>query len=107
MRDAAVEVEVGPRLLPFNDKHLPGKTANRATEARVDIRAMGFWTRQQNTFFNVRVTHPKANLLTVAEAKRQLEKNDRERESTPSIGKFSLHWSFLHTERLAVRVHGC
>ena len=50
MRDTVSEVEVEPQLLHFNDEHLPGKTANRATEAWVDIRAMGFGMRQQNTF---------------------------------------------------------
>ena len=51
MRDAVAKVEVEPSLLPYDDENLPGKSANRATEAHLDSRAMGFWTHQQNAFF--------------------------------------------------------
>ena len=40
----------------------------------------GFWTRQQDAFFDVRVTHPKANVLTVKEVQRQLEKIEQEKK---------------------------
>ena len=35
--------------------------ANRAPDARLDIRARGFWKRQRSAFFDVRVCHPNAD----------------------------------------------
>ena len=37
---------------------LPGRSANTSADARLDIRARGFWRRGQNSFFDVRVTNP-------------------------------------------------
>ena len=51
-------------LLPYDGEDLNGRTANRSQEARFNIRARGFWTRQQDAFLDVRVTHPKASLLS-------------------------------------------
>ena len=72
MSEVVRDVETEPRLLPLDGESLTGATANRATEARLDIRARGFWTRQQDAFFDVRVTHPKASLLSRSEALGQL-----------------------------------
>ena len=35
--------------------------ANKAPDARLDIRARGFWAREQSAFFDVRVCHPNAD----------------------------------------------
>ena len=56
MREVVSDVEVEPQLLPYTDEHLEGRTTNRSPEVRVDIRAGGFWTRQQDAFFDIRVT---------------------------------------------------
>ena len=66
------DVEQELALLPLSGEDLPGATTNRADAARADIRARGFWTRQQNAFFDVRVTHPKASLLSCREVRSQL-----------------------------------
>ena len=50
MKDVLQDAEVDQRLLPYQGEDLVGKTANRASEARLDIRAKGFWTRQQEAF---------------------------------------------------------
>ena len=71
------DVELEPRLLPLTDESLPFRTCNRDAEARVDIRARGFWTRQQEAFFDVRVTHPKASLLSRSEVRSQLLSHER------------------------------
>ena len=60
LQSIAHDVEIEPVLLPFEGENLPGRTANRSTAARLDIRARSFWTRQQDAFFDVRVTNPKA-----------------------------------------------
>ena len=65
------DVELEPRLLPLTDEYLPFRTCNRDAEARVDIRARSFWVRQQEAFFDVWVTHPKASLLSHSEVTSQ------------------------------------
>ena len=66
MRDVLHDVEGEPRLLPFANEDLSGRTVRRSTEACLDIRARCFCTRQQDALFDARVTHPKASLLSVA-----------------------------------------
>ena len=78
--DVVPDVEVEPRLLPLDGEVLAGRTANRSAEARLDIRAGGFWTRQQDAFFDVRVTHPKASLLSRSEALGQLRTSELEKK---------------------------
>ena len=80
MQDAIHDVEVEPTLLPYDREDLHGRSSNRSTEARADIKARGFWTRQQEAFFDIRVTHPKANLLSSSEVFRQLSNNEREKK---------------------------
>ena len=46
----------------------------------MDIRANGFWTRQQEAFFDIRITHPKANLSTLDDVKKQLTAHEREKK---------------------------
>ena len=80
MRSVFREVETEPQLLPYAEKDLSGKTANRAPEARLDLKVKSFWTRDQAAFFDVRVTHPKSSLQTLPELQRQLERNEREKK---------------------------
>ena len=74
------DVETEPVLLPHEGEDLPGCTANRSREARLDIRAQGFWSRQQDAFFDVRVTHPKASLLSRSEVLRQLSRHESQKK---------------------------
>ena len=75
------DVEVEPVLLPFENESLRYKSANRSTEARLDIKVRGFWTRQQEAFFfDIRVTHPKAELLTLSDIQAQLVRNEQEKK---------------------------
>ena len=46
----------------------------------MDIRVQGFWTRQQKAFFDIRVTYPKADLLTRSQTYAQLERNGHEKK---------------------------
>ena len=72
IRSVVHDVEIEPTLLPYEGKDLVGRTANKSQAAPVDICAYGFWTRQQDAFFDVRVTNPKADLHTVTGYRRQL-----------------------------------
>ena len=58
-----------------------GRGANTAPDARPDIHARGFWSRQGSTFFDARVCHPNAESykdLTPQQIYRQHE-NEKER----------------------------
>ena len=50
-------VEIEPRLQPLDNERLHLRSAVTSSEARLDIRAGGFWSRGVTAFFDVRVTH--------------------------------------------------
>ena len=53
-------VKSEPPLLPLTGENIVPLSANRCDDARADIRATGFWGRQQCALFDVRVFHPNA-----------------------------------------------
>ena len=50
-------MEIEPRLQPLDNERLHLRSAVTSSEARLDIKAGGFWSRGVTTFFYVRVTH--------------------------------------------------
>ena len=52
--------EIEPELLPWSGEELHGRTTSWSNEARLDIRAWGFWNRVQQAFFDIRVFDPNA-----------------------------------------------
>ena len=56
---ACSDVEVEPVLQDITEEQL-SRGSNRARDARLDIRACGFWDPQSSAFFDVRVFHPNA-----------------------------------------------
>ena len=53
------EVCIEPHLQPLTRESPSYSTANVEENARLDVRARGFWVlRQQSVFFDVRVFHP-------------------------------------------------
>ena len=50
-------VEVEPRLQPLDNERFNIRSAVTSLEARLDIKAGGFWSRRITAFFDVRVTH--------------------------------------------------
>ena len=53
------DVETEPALQPITREHLPASTI-QGDDARLDVRARGFWRKGQNAFFDVRVTNANA-----------------------------------------------
>ena len=53
-------VATEPRLQPLSGESMTHRTAITTDEARLDIRARGFWTAAQDAYFDVRVFHPNA-----------------------------------------------
>ena len=57
--DICHNVETEPVLQPVTDERLTYRTANIEDGARLDIKAQGFWGKdEQRAFFNVRVFNP-------------------------------------------------
>ena len=54
-------VATEPRLQPLNGESLSLRSAITTDEARLDIRARGFWSVAQDAYFDVRVFHPNAS----------------------------------------------
>ena len=50
-------MEIEPRLQPLDNERLHLRSAVTSSEARLDIKAGGFWSRGVTAFFDVRVTH--------------------------------------------------
>ena len=80
LSEAVRDVETEPRLWPLSGEDLPYATADRIDEARLDIRARGFWTMQQDAYCDVRVTHPKASVLSGPEVLNQLRAHERQKK---------------------------
>ena len=57
-----VDVESEPHLSTLSGESFPLRSANKEDEARLDMKALGFWRRGKTAFFDVRVTH--VNSLT-------------------------------------------
>ena len=51
LTEVCTDVEKEPQLQPLTSETILPRSANKQEEARVDIRAKGFWNRQQNAFF--------------------------------------------------------
>ena len=49
---------VEPSLQPLNGENFLYRSANTDSEARLDVKARGFWNRGQDAFFDVRVFNP-------------------------------------------------
>ena len=47
-----LNVVIEPRLQPLDGENFQLRTANREDEARLDVRATGFWSRVQEAFFD-------------------------------------------------------
>ena len=80
---------IEPVLQPLNGEIFQHRTANLQSEARVDIRTNGFWSRGQEAFFDVRVFHPNASsyrtkdlaaLYSLHEGSKKREYGERIRE---------------------------
>ncbi len=56
--EVCTDVSLEPRLQPLSGEALPS-SANKEDEARLDVKARGFWNNDgQDAFFDVRVFHP-------------------------------------------------
>ena len=73
-------VATEPRLQPLSGESLSHRSAITTDNARLDIRARGFWSAAQDAYFDVRVFHPNApsnssRTIKAAYKKHEDEKN--------------------------------
>ena len=61
LNEVCSDVVKEPPLQQLSGEVILPRTANCQDDARLDIRAKGFWNRQQDAFFDVRVFHPNAH----------------------------------------------
>lgn len=54
-------MEVEPRLIPLDNEHFDLRSTNTSQEARLDVKAGGFWSKGVTAFFDVRITHVNSN----------------------------------------------
>ena len=73
------DVETEPHLQPITSEQLPRSTIT-SDNARLDIRARGFWRRGQNSFFDVRVTNADAASQRNSTVKSVLKKHEQEKK---------------------------
>ena len=61
LTEVCKDVNIKPQLLPLTGETFNNRTANSSNEATVDITSRGFWVRDQQAFFDVRVFDQNAN----------------------------------------------
>ena len=73
------DVETEPPLQTLSNEHLP-RSANTSANARLDVRARGFWRRGQNAYFDIRVTNASAASQINAPLHSILKKHEAEKK---------------------------
>ena len=74
------DLQVEPVLQNISGERLSGGS-NRAPDAKLDIRARGFWESQRSAFFDVRVCHPNADSYKDLELRQvyKIHENEKKR----------------------------
>ena len=78
LSDVCSEVIKEPRLQPLSGEHLH-PSANQEDEARLDIRARGFWSECQDAFFDVRVFFPHASSYSATRLSSLYKQHERQK----------------------------
>ena len=80
LKSVVHDVEKEPGLQPVVNKVGYLRTAKLEDDARLDIRARGFWRHGQNAFFDVRVTNADSNSQQDTTLKAILQKHELEKK---------------------------
>ena len=74
------DVEIEPALFPLQNEVMPTGTIT-GDEARLDVRARGFWRRGQNAYFDVCVTNASAKSQSTQSVKSVLTKHEKRKKN--------------------------
>ena len=74
------DVTTEPPLQPLSGEDLDEISAITGDEARLDVRARGFWQTGQNAFFDIRVFNPLAKRHVSQDLNKCFEYNEREKK---------------------------
>ena len=86
LKEVLHDVQIEPQLQALSGETLNPQSAISTSDARSDIRARGFWNREQNAYFDIRVFYPHARsylsrnlhrLYTSFEREKKRQYNDR------------------------------
>ena len=97
MKDSGyAHVETEPRLQELSNEVFQHKTANKEAEARSDIKVKGFWCKERQAFFDIKVVSPFArsysrmtSMALFAQAERVKEREYGERIRRVEHGDFT------------------
>ena len=106
LTEVCKDVKIEPQLLPITGEELNPRS-NLSDEARLDISAVGFWTRGERAFFNVRIFNP----FALKHRRRNLDKvliiNETEKKKSYNQRVIQIeHGSFNPTSFYIKRWHG-
>ena len=73
-------VAIEPHLVSLSGENFQRRSTNTSEEARLDIRACGFWTRQEDAFFDVRVFHPAASSYKNVDPDELFRRHERQKQ---------------------------
>ena len=73
------DVEIEPRLQPLEGEQMTASTID-GDEARLDIRARGFWRPGQSAYFDVRVTNTDSESVRHMPLRKIYEKHEKEKK---------------------------
>ena len=92
-------VQSEPHLIPLNGERFNLKSTTTNQDARLDIKAGGFWQRGVTAFFDVRVSHvnskcnqSKTNQMIFKEQEQEKKRKYQQRILEVEMGSFTPHF---------------
>ena len=79
LREVCPDTSTEPPLQPLSGEGMELLTAKNDQEARLDIKALGFWHMEQEEFFNVRIFHPNASSYSSKTLKNIYREHEQEK----------------------------
>ena len=76
------DVQVEPTLLPLTGERMEHHSAIKTNEARLDIKARGFWIGEQQAFLDIRIFDPNACRYSNSSLSQCYATNEKEKSIT-------------------------
>ena len=82
LNKVCVDVQAEPHLIPVTNEQFRLHSANTSDEARLDIKANGFWRQGETAFFDIKVTQ---DPRTLRQARSFISTNKRRNGNTWNV----------------------